>query len=164
MGFHVECIHYFKRALYFKKPVVYQLEYVDIVIVEKALFLVSWKFADRYKLSIPLLKKKYRSSRGSIVLKLPAHIDGIKLIVSTWWRKKEYTIHLKKMQLEPAIAEQLVQQFKPMVMLQLENASIGIIKKFHHPIIPVPANTISLPAVQLKKIELSTDKFIYSNQ
>jgi len=152
MGFHFPLIHYCKRALYFQKPVIYQLEYVDIVIAEKALFLVSWKFADKYKLSMPPLKKKYRSSRGSVVLKLPIHIDDIKLIVSTWWRKKEYTIHLKKIQLEPAIAEQLVQQFKPMAMLKLENANIGIIKKLSHTIIPVPANKISLPGVQLTHI------------
>ena len=72
------------EAFYFKSPSISRLETLDFVIEDKMLFMLSWEFAGKYKLSIPQLKKSYRSSVGSVVIKLPTDTNSIHLKIKTW--------------------------------------------------------------------------------
>lgn len=164
MRVFLRIINIVKRGFHFKQPVIYKLNYVDVLIKEKGLFLISWQFADNYKLSIGGIKKTYRFREGSVVLKMPQHVTELKLVISTWWRTKEYKIHLKKVQVDQAIANQLIQQLKPMPMICLVNENLKIADKKFRTKIATPVYNPQLPLPCLMHPGLATEKFTYPNQ
>src|SRR5690349_4990238 len=106
----------FRQLFHLRKPTISRLDYLDIVIQDKMLFLISWQFPRKYRLKISKHHKTYFSASGSVVVKLPPYTKSIHLTVSSVWRKTKITVPLKKVALDPQTAKWLIQQFNPMLM------------------------------------------------
>src|SRR5688500_3670343 len=101
---------FFARAFDVSAPRVLALECIDLVIEDHALLLLSWEFAKAYKVSVPLVKKKYRLRHGSVVLKIPADANTITVFVHNTWRKKRFAFELKKIVMDKETANVLIRE------------------------------------------------------
>lgn len=107
---------FFKKLLDFKKPTIINLDYLDIVLEDKRLFLLSWHFTRQYKLSIPSLKKKWNRQSGSVVFKIYNLNKPFKIVIASFLRKKIIIVNLKQLKLDPKTSASLIHQFYPFSM------------------------------------------------
>ena len=121
-SFIVRIILFLKYFFDFKRIEIQKLDFVDIIVNEKSLLLLSWKTSRRYFISIPALHMKYTSAFNSIVLKIPDGIDKIKLVISSSWRTRKLIITLKRVELSDKasiyIIKQLIPLKTPVVLLE----------------------------------------------
>lgn len=152
-----------KQLFSFRKPVIYHLDHLDLVIEDKMLLLLSWKFRHRYKISIPKLKKKYRSRKSAVVLKLPADIKKLEIIVSTFWRKRKFKVVLKKTKLTGEATQHLIRQFKPMKMpeVKVEEAKVNLNEASLN--VPIPFLKKPDLKIHINKPEIINEQFIFPN-
>lgn len=151
---------FFIDVFYFKAPVIKLLFSTDFVIEDRMFFMLSWEFAGRYKLTIPLLKKVYKARTGSVAVKIFSDVDFVHLKISTWWRTSHYTFYLNKLKLDSATARRLIQGLEPVKEM---NIQIKTIQPIIYP------ETVLLPELYYKgyspivnlKIALQNNKLIY---
>jgi hypothetical protein len=153
----------FKHLLSFKKPSLKNFDYIDIVIEDKMLLLLTWEFVRGYRLSIPSLRKSYYNPNSSVILKIPSQINEIKIIISSFWRKRQYTVRLKKVRLDTETAKYLIQQFKPMPITDLRIGGVNVKNKTPVAKILLPISNIG--EIRMGKIHicLQTESFVYPN-
>lgn len=145
----------------FRKPVVYNLEHLDIVIENKPLLLLSWSCKRSYFISIKPLKRRYRNKELSVVLKVPTHIDHINVIISTIWRKRVFRIALRKLKLNQDTAQVLIHQFKPMKMPAVKQSEIQLRKLPKVIGTPLPVLRNRNPVLKSSQIEMQSNKLVY---
>lgn len=95
---------------------IYHLEYIDIVVQDKMLFLITWHFKKAYRLSLPQLKTSFRKKAGAFVLKIPDSVQTLDIRISNLWTKKKFRVGLKKHILDNVSAKQLIRQLNPFLM------------------------------------------------
>lgn len=140
---------FIKRLFDFGKPKFLNLDYIDIVVEEKALFLISWKFKRYHKVKINPLNKTYNNHETAIVVKLPASTAELIITLHSFWRKRKYCVLLKKVKLDKTISQHLIMRFKPVHMLKLKTASPSSIHTLRH---------TNLPTIALQKLEFKINK------
>jgi hypothetical protein len=124
-----------RNLLDLRPPVIYKLEHLDIVIEEKILLLITWQFKRRYPLSIQGHKKKYRQKEEAVIVKLPAQLEQVKIIIGAGWRKRKVILHLKKVKLDEETRQYIIQQFKPFSMPDINLPEIKL-REWERPLIP----------------------------
>jgi hypothetical protein len=70
----------------FRKPRFAQLRYTDVVIDDRAFFLITWQLEAGYKLKIKSLNYRSYKSSGSAYIAIPADVDHIELVTSNVWK------------------------------------------------------------------------------
>ena len=123
---------------------------------------MSWQFPNRYHLHITELNKSYTSKNGTIILKVPTHINKIGIIINTTWRKKTIKIDLKRVPLTKEVSELLIQQLNPLFIPDV------MLKAFHinghlKPTIKIPTTNYQNNSIQIKtkNIVLNSETLIY---
>ena len=155
----------------FRKPIVSRLEYIDIVIQDKMLLLLSWEFPRRFWLRVSAPHKRYFSISGSVVLKIPKATTRIHVTVSNWWKKVHYTVELKKLSLDAITAKWLIHQLNPMQMptsmikaIDPDNLKPEICNFFFQSTTPLPCykdcGALSTPELTF---QLHSRKLVYPN-
>lgn len=145
----------------FKTPIVCHLEHLDIVIEDKILLLLSWKFRHPYLVSIPSLRKKYRQRESTIILRVPSHIKVINISISSFWRRKKIKVILKKLKLDHGTSRLIIQQFKPLKMPYLTMFDVVIRKQPAVTKSPVPTLKNIKLRLSPREIHLKSDKLTY---
>lgn len=153
---------YLRYFFYFKKINPLHFDFIDIVLEKKSLLLLSWEFADPYYLRIKELNKSSTSKNGAIILKVPTHINKIKIIISTTWRKKTINIDLKKVTLTKEVSELLIQQLNPLIIPEIMLKAFQITNDLK-PVITIPIVNYKNNSfqVKLKNIVLNSENIIY---
>jgi hypothetical protein len=153
---------FIKKLLDFSKPRFLKLDYIDIIIEEKTLFLVAWKSKRHHKVKIYPVNKIYYDHETAVVLKIPADTSEVTIILYSFWRKRKYRVFLKKVKLDKETAQHLITKFKPVEMLKLKTPVVNAVRTFRG---------MNLPVIVLKKqdfsintplIIINTDKLTYT--
>jgi len=151
-----------RRFLDFSKPRFLNLDYIDIVVEEKTLFLLSWKSKRHYKVKISPFNKTYNNHETAIVLKVPASTIELTITLHSFWRKRRYQVLLKKVKLDKETAKHLITKFKPIEMIRLKTPVVNAVRTFRGTNLPV----IVLKKLSLKinnpSLSINTDKLIYT--
>ncbi len=126
-----------KNLFDFNKPKFLKLDYIDIVVENKILFLVSWKSKSHNKIKIPRFRRTYHNHETAVILKLPPHTDELTITLHSLWRKRRYKILLKKIKLDKETSLHLITQFRPVEMLRLKTPVVNSLWIFRDTNIPV---------------------------
>ena len=149
------------QLLNFRRPVIYHLDYLDVVVDDKKLLLISWKFRHCYTLSIPALKRRYVQKESAVVVKLTASTDKLVLCVSTFWRKRKYRIALQRVQLDEATSQLIIRHFKPLKMPVVAVPVIKTTSTPHTKNIPAPILKGTQVKPRLIQIKTITEKLSF---
>lgn len=144
-----------------RAPVIYDLEYLDMVIQDKILLLISWHFKRPYLLSIPGLNKKYREKASAVIVKVPSHMEVVNIQISSAWRKKKITVVLRKWQLDEDTSQHIIQQFQPFRMPALTLPEIGIRDQELPSKSPIPLLKKYVLKVNSNQTNVKSDKLTY---
>lgn len=153
----------FRKILSFRSPIIHRLEYIDIVIDEKVLLLLTWDFEKKYSVSIPSIGKVYCNKSGAVIVKIPSHIHTVLVLVRNGWRKRKIQIQLAKVKLDSVTASMLIQQFQPFVMLQFQIAKPFVSKQIVGMELPAIAYRISNITVMSTNISFKDHNLSYHN-
>jgi hypothetical protein len=118
----------------FDRPRFAQLRYTDVVINNKAYFLVSWKIEGGYKFKIKSLNYRSYKSSGSAYIAIPDDINAIELVISNLWKSDTKKIALLRQSISSQLDFFPVKQFK-----ELTTRSI------YMPQLSVPINNLQIP-------------------
>jgi hypothetical protein len=77
-----------------RRPRFTLLAYEDLVIGEKAYFLVSWQHRNAYRLRVKNAGFRSYQSSGSAFILIPVHLQEIIITISSLWRRKKVTVRL----------------------------------------------------------------------
>lgn len=145
----------------FMTPVVYAFQHLDIVLDGKTLLLLTWKFKHNYTLSIQGLKRRYKVKESAVIVKIPSQTDVIEITISSLWRKKKYSILLKRLKLSKEASHLLISQLKPLKMPDLRLTEILVSKKT--PVINISAPVLKSTVLNVHQfgIQLQKDHFVY---
>ena len=78
----------------FARPRFAELQYTDVVIRNKAYFLVSWRIERGYKLAIKSLRYRSFKRSGSAYIAVPDNVEILELVISNLWRASSQSITL----------------------------------------------------------------------
>jgi hypothetical protein len=156
---------FFIRKLFdFNKPTFLNLDYIDIVLEEKTLFLVSWRSKKHHKVKISPLNKTYRNYETAVVLKIPASTKDLTITLHSFWRKCRYRVLLEKVKLDNETAQYLITNFKRVEVVRLKTFVVNAVRTFRDTNLPV----IVLKRPDLKittpYLSINTGKLTYSNK
>lgn len=153
-----------KKLFDFRKPGFLHLDYIDMVVEEKILFLVSWKSKRHHKVKISPLNKTCFNYETAMVLKVPAHTTELIITIHSFWRKRRYCVSLKKVKLDKKTAQHLVMRFKPVKMLRLKTPVANSVRTLSD-------TTLSFIVLEKRNfkiitpfLSINTEKLTYINQ
>lgn len=115
----------FRSLILFRKPKFAELDFVDLIIEDKPLFLIAWKIKNGYSIKLNPLHKTVRKVEGSFISELPPNTNSIELIASNFWRKNKRRIYLKHTKLNDVASQALIQQFKPLSTVEISDLIIS---------------------------------------
>jgi hypothetical protein len=98
----------------FRKPLFTFLDYTDLIIDDKAVFLLTWKLVNGHKVKIKPLGRKYYSKEQSLIIRLdfkPIYID---IIACNYWRITRKRVKLNFIRLDDQTASLLIRGFMPL--------------------------------------------------
>jgi hypothetical protein len=104
----------FRYLVLFKKPSLSSLDYIDIIIEEKPVFLISWSAKNAYKVKLKPFNTTYWKKQVSLLLQTPPQLAFVELIVSNLWRDTKIKIELKHTKLDDKTASLLLKHFNPL--------------------------------------------------
>jgi len=153
-------IYTIQRGFAFRKPVFSHLDYIDLIIEDKALFLLSWKVANAHKIEIKPLGRKYYSKESSVIVRLENRPTYINIIASSFWRKNKKCIHLTYTRLDDQGASCLIHDFARLSSIAVKDLHFHLkdskiqIRAFHL--------RTQIPTVRYSKmISINSSKFNY---
>lgn len=156
---------FFIRWLFdFRKPKILHLDFIDVVIADKMLLLLSWRLKRGHSLAIPVIGKKYSSRENAVVLKLPGHVDTVVITVSSFWRKTRYPLYLKKLKLDKGAADLLISRFRPFIMPSVSMKEVRTKKLEASVHLPVVTGHQRSLLVMLRPVLINKAKFTYTTQ
>lgn len=83
-----------------KPPQIELLEYIDIIIDQKANFLIGWKFSRGISISIRELNFNSSETDGSASIVVPEGVQSVTIIIRNCWKKVTQVVHLKRLELD----------------------------------------------------------------
>lgn len=155
---------FIRRLLDFSKPKFLNLDYIDIVLEEKTLLLISWKFKRHYKVKISSLNKTYRSYETAIVIKMPVETNQSTITIYSFWRKQKYRILFKKIRLNKETAQFLITKFKPVETLLIKTPIITSVCTFRDTKLPMITLKEKNLNTKIPFISVTSDKLTYTNK
>jgi hypothetical protein len=105
-------IYWIFNLFTFSKPFFVSLEYVDVVVNQKAIFLLSWEIKKAHSIHIPELKFQSFQKHASAYLSVPEEISYITLKISNSWRSKIKTIKLQRTEMNDQMDFNIKPNFK----------------------------------------------------
>jgi hypothetical protein len=131
---------FFRNLFDFSKPVIYELECMDLIIEDHALLLLSWQFKNRYTVKVCEAKASYGSVTGSAIIKLSQEYDDITVIVSNFWRKRKKKLPLRKIQMDESTVQLLISELHLMPLPAVNQFNVELKK----------ISSIQLPHIHMK--------------
>lgn len=104
------------RLFYFRQPMLTQLDHLPIVIHDKMLLLLIWKSRREYKIAIANTKRAYYGKEAAIIVQLASDAEFVRVHVSSFWRKRSYSLPIKKITLSDEARDMLIHQLFPMLL------------------------------------------------
>jgi hypothetical protein len=164
----------------FKKPVFTELDFIDLVVDEKPLFLIVWRSKNAHLLKIKSFKK-YRKSEGSVILLIPSSSNHLTIQLKNIWRSIELRVDIQHTQLDEKTASFLLDKIKqvkpngeiiwrtPLSMIHLQVKQLIILKRIAGVKNTKPVlkqNNFKIKAIHLtikKQPTLQSEKLKYTN-
>lgn len=87
----------------FRQPGFVRLSYTDIIISDKAYFLMSWELDQGNKLQIKSLNYCTYKHSGSAYIAIPAGVDRIELVIANVWRSTMKEVILLRESMETQV-------------------------------------------------------------
>jgi hypothetical protein len=141
-------LHRFYRCIlllfHFRPPRLQDLDYLDLVVTQKPLLLISWNADFPYVIKIPIVKKRYSSRSCSVLIRLPTGLQSLKIVVCSLWRKRTYVLAINSIAIEPGAFRHYINSY---VML-----NDSIVHNFEF--IVSTAFSLRLPDVNISKCKV----------
>ena len=129
----------------FKKPAFAYLNYIDLVINNKAYFLLTWRLENAFKLEIKNLKFVTLKKGGSAYILIPNEIEFIELFISNVWISEKKLIKL----IRTTISEQIdfipKRQFTELSPNSLYNPQLNLVLK--KPVLQMQIKGVKIPPI-----------------
>ncbi len=102
-----------KTALVFdlRRPQFRRLDFIDIVLENKLLLLLSWDIAHATKIRIRPGKAYYRNTCGAAICKLPMGAESVDIRINNLWRATTISLPLKRITVDKEVLHFLNQHF-----------------------------------------------------
>ena len=137
-------IYRFLRLLFhFRAPSLEDLDYIDVVVTQKPLLLISWNSKHPYLIKIPAVKKRYYTHSGSILIKLPTGLESIEIILWSLWRKRTYVLAINSIAIDPREFREYMNSYKILNSSMLHTFEFTVSTAF----------SIRLPELKINKSE-----------
>jgi hypothetical protein len=147
---------------HFRRPRVEFLDYIDVVVTQKPLLLISWTSKYPYLFEIPIVRKRYYTCSGSVLIKLPTGLETIEIIVRSLWRRRTYILHLKSFAIDSRTFGEYMNSYKILNSSNLHDFDFNVSTGFSiqlpevkiyktQPKIAIPSFSISIPTFQQTK-------------
>lgn len=95
----------------FRKPEFTEIDFIDLVIDNKPLFLLVWKSRNAHVLKIKSVKT-YRKSKGSVIILIPSSKNNLVIQLKNIWRSKKVKVDIQHIQLDNKTASLLLNKIK----------------------------------------------------
>jgi hypothetical protein len=150
----------FRYFFLFRRPYFSQLDFIDLIIDNKAIFLIAWQIKRGHKIQIKPISKSHRRKEGALLLQIPSEIHSVEIIASNIWRKTRKTIYLKHTHFDDVSSSSLIKQFKPVTTTYIKQKTVSVRNKLSRVkrIIPCIKSIKIRPVTTIK---LKTEKFKY---
>jgi hypothetical protein len=109
-----------------RKPRFKNLDFVDLIIDEKPLFLLAWELSNGNGIRIINPSGLYRNPEGSIVITIPKDLDTITVTAFNYWRKNSVTVRLKHTQLDTETAASLIQNLRVFNTVKIKQSPLHV--------------------------------------
>ncbi|RYE53853.1 MAG: hypothetical protein EOP48_13515, partial [Sphingobacteriales bacterium] len=96
----------------FRKPSCTELDFIDLVIDDKALFLLSWKIEHGYKVRIRKTRAAFWEKEKAVVILLKKQTDHIEISISNLWRKTSFKVALKHTRFDEQTTTYLLKEIR----------------------------------------------------
>jgi hypothetical protein len=150
----------FRYFFLFKEPCFEHLDFIDLVIDDKPIFMVAWQLKWASTVRIRPVTKSYRKKEGSVLLHVPHNIQSVEIIASNFWRKKRKTVYFKHTRLDDAAARFLIKHFKPLTTVPAKRKVISLRDKLSS--VKKAIIHVKVLSIHSKKtISLKSQKFKY---
>jgi len=151
-----------RLLFHFQAPRLEQLNYLDVVVTQKPLLLVSWNSKYHYLIKIPVVKKRYHTRSGSVLIKLPTGLGSIEILVWSLWRKRTYVLPINSFAIDPRAFEQYINSYNILDSSILHNFEFKVSTAFSIRLpgvstckseakITIPSMRVSIPTFQQTK-------------
>lgn len=164
----------------FKRPVFTELDFIDLVIDEKPLFLIVWQSKNAHLLKIKSFKN-YRKSEASVIVLIPSSVNHLTIQLKNIWRSIELRVDIHHTQIDEKTASFLFDKIKqvksngeiiwrtPLSVIDLQFKQLIILKriawvKYTKPVLKKNNFKIKAihPAIKKQPI-LQSEKLQYTN-
>lgn len=173
LGFLRKLIITCQHLFVFRKPSFAAFDFIDLVIHDKALFLLSWKVSQGYKLKIGRYGAAYWYKDHAVVILLKNNTHTVDITISNVWRKTKKRVTLQNTRFDHQTTSYLLGQIKsvnkdgeiiwntPLDALSIHPLQIAV----HHqkPILKTITPQVSIPTPVFKKLTINTENLNYHN-
>ncbi len=105
--FLYSCAKKIKQCFNFRRPAFRHLDYIDLILENKRLLLISWETMHANRLHIRPGKHSDRRSAGAAVYTLPSTTTGVEIVIKSTWRSAKKVIDLKNLPVNPQMRRYL---------------------------------------------------------
>lgn len=145
-----------------KEPIINDIEFLDIILEDHALFMVSWQFKKAYSIRISKTKKKYKSAIGAFIVRLPSESISVEVVVSNTWKKKRFNIELTKKKLDKRQAATLIRNIPYISFQNINQFDIRIENLDVKCTIPTPCSILSEIELTIPQMTITNEHFKYT--
>ncbi|MBO9592518.1 MAG: hypothetical protein J7599_06365 [Niabella sp.] len=145
--FFNSCAKKIMQCFNFRRPVFRHLDYIDLILENKRLLLISWETMHTNRLYIRPGKHSDRRSSGAAVYTLRAGTNTVEIVLKNTWRSSKKGIDLKNLPLDPQMRRYLDAYFSNksafdirLGLPALTNTTIRL-KPLRAPLLPNPQIT-----------------------
>ena len=151
---YIKCFLYSSKYFFrFRKPIINQLEFIDIVFKGKGYFLISWDVSNAYLVSLTPLQIFAFSKKKSIVVKLSDNVTEIELIVRNTWRKYHKTIKIKRIELNAQTDFDIITQFESIKTNRFHSKKL--MTNYSNPIMQLNSIAIKKTKIGIRRREVN---------
>lgn len=97
----VRILKQFRRLFDFHQPRLRHLDYIDLVVGNKPVLLLTWDAVHADRICILPGKLVYHTTSGGIICKLPPGTEFVDVILHNLWRSKKISIKLQQIAADP---------------------------------------------------------------
>ncbi|WP_300603886.1 hypothetical protein [Niabella sp.] len=101
------CAKKIRQCFNFRRPVLCQLDYMDLVLENQLLLLISWETRHTYRICIRPGNRSDKRPAGAAVYTLPEGTHTVKIVLKNTWRSTKKVINLKPFSVDPQLRRYL---------------------------------------------------------
>lgn len=108
-----------KLLFCFKRPELINFSYINVLINDKPTLFVVWEIKNVWSVKIIPLKRRYFTTKNTLILSIPKDQNEVVFKASNLWRETNIKLTMRAVELDEVTIAQLIDGFRPLSKLEV---------------------------------------------